>query len=212
MPLDMNDEELEALAHQRTTKLHIGNPQTTALTSGFLAFAKLCRIAGRIQQLNSPRTIRTLSAGDPDKIQRFSNRVASHDQMLRVWLENLPDDVRFSANTAEWNLDGSPHLTMCLIMLMVHSGSLLSLYRYVGGPPCICDSLTVLTFSHSCFIGSTRQTTLLADSADPVDAVSQCISAARSCINAAELVRDLVQPSHYLAICVHYLTLSGIML
>lgn len=52
----------------------------------------------------------------------------------------------------------------------------------------------------------------LADAAKNMDAVSQCVSAARSCINAAELVRDLVQPSHYLAICVHYLTLSGITL
>lgn len=45
-----------------------------------------------------------------------------------------------------------------------------------------------------------------------VDAVAQCTSAARSCINAAELIRDLVPPSHYLAFCVHYLTLSGVVL
>jgi hypothetical protein len=45
-----------------------------------------------------------------------------------------------------------------------------------------------------------------------VDAVSHCISAAKSCINAAELVRELVPPSHHLAFCVHYLTLSGLVL
>lgn len=53
---------------------------------------------------------------------------------------------------------------------------------------------------------------LLADEVDASEAIIQCVSAARSCINAAELVRDLVPPSHYLAFCVHYLTLSGVML
>lgn len=47
---------------------------------------------------------------------------------------------------------------------------------------------------------------------DMKEATRQCVSAARSCINAAELVRDLVPPSHYLAICVHCLTLSGVAL
>lgn len=45
-----------------------------------------------------------------------------------------------------------------------------------------------------------------------IDAVSHCVSAAKSCINAAELVRELVPPSHHLAFCVHYLTLSGLVL
>jgi hypothetical protein len=40
----------------------------------------------------------------------------------------------------------------------------------------------------------------------------QCISAASCCISAAEPVIDLVSPSHYLAFCVHYLTLSGVVL
>jgi hypothetical protein len=45
-----------------------------------------------------------------------------------------------------------------------------------------------------------------------VDPISHCVSAAKSCINAAELVRELVPPSHHLAFCVHYLTLSGLVL
>lgn len=45
-----------------------------------------------------------------------------------------------------------------------------------------------------------------------IDPLPHCISAARSCINAAELVRELVPPSHHLAFCVHYLTLSGLTL
>ncbi|KAL4743634.1 hypothetical protein BDV11DRAFT_214190 [Aspergillus similis] len=41
---------------------------------------------------------------------------------------------------------------------------------------------------------------------------AECINAARSCIQAAELIRERVAPSHYLAFCVQYLTISGIML
>lgn len=42
--------------------------------------------------------------------------------------------------------------------------------------------------------------------------VSHCVDAAKSCINAAELVRELVPPSHHLAFCVYYLILSGLIL
>lgn len=45
-----------------------------------------------------------------------------------------------------------------------------------------------------------------------VDVVAQCTDAARNCIDAANLVRDFVPPSHYLAFCVHYITLSGVVL
>ncbi|KAL3434585.1 hypothetical protein BDV09DRAFT_204598 [Aspergillus tetrazonus] len=41
---------------------------------------------------------------------------------------------------------------------------------------------------------------------------TECINAARSCIQAAELIRERVAPSHYLAFCVQYLTISGILL
>lgn len=43
-------------------------------------------------------------------------------------------------------------------------------------------------------------------------AISQCVSAAQMCIHAADIVRDLVPTSHYLALSVHYMTLSGIVL
>ena len=50
------------------------------------------------------------------------------------------------------------------------------------------------------------------NAASLAEATSQCISAAKSCITAGKLVRDLVPPSHYLAIGVHCLTLSGVAL
>lgn len=185
------------------------------LTAGFLAFARLCRIAGKIQRLNSPRNIRVMLAADPARLQRYTNRVAAHDRMLRMWLDTLPAEIRFSANTAEWKLDGNPHLTMCVIMLIVHSGSLLNLYRYVSH---LCTRVSQpsaslnMFYINRCFVGGPKQSPLLADAPNATDAIAQCRTAAQSCISAAELVRDLVQPSHYLAICVHYLTVSGIML
>lgn len=68
--------------------------------------------------------------------------------------------------------------------------------------------------SERCFIGHTRHVRKAGVDGvvTPEEAVAQCRSAARSCINAAEMVRDLVPPSHHLAICVHYLTLSGVVL
>ncbi|KAL4791222.1 hypothetical protein BDV19DRAFT_401511 [Aspergillus venezuelensis] len=41
---------------------------------------------------------------------------------------------------------------------------------------------------------------------------TECIIAAQSCIRAAELIRERVPPSHHLAFCVQYLTISGILL
>lgn len=39
-----------------------------------------------------------------------------------------------------------------------------------------------------------------------------CMSAARSCIRASELLRERVPPSHHLSFCIHHLALSGITL
>ncbi|SPO02311.1 uncharacterized protein DNG_04984 [Cephalotrichum gorgonifer] len=199
MPLNISDDDLEQ--HCRILKQNNapaghrapGSGQSPPL-SGFLAFARLCRIAGRIQQLNSPHSIRKLASTSPRKAQKFVSRVAAHDRSLRVWFDNLPDDVRLSVNMVQGSPEQNRVRTMGVIVFIVHAGSLLNLYR--------------------CFVGHPRHAALLAGdaSAEAVDAVSQCRIAARECINAAELVRDLVPPSHYLAICVHYLTLSGVVL
>ncbi|KAK6366321.1 hypothetical protein LTS17_010827 [Exophiala oligosperma] len=192
MPLNVSDEDLELFAHQPNSIDSHYDPKASSPAMGFLAFAKLCRIAGKIQQLNSPRRIGELASADPDKMRKFSAKVASRDRLLRSYLESLPDEICFSANVSQWDHDRNYHLTMCMIIFIVHSGSLLNLYRS--------------------FVGDSQQASHLNASMEAVDAVAQCISAARSCINAAELVRDSVPPSHYLAICLHYLTLSGIML
>ena len=56
--------------------------------------------------------------------------------------------------------------------------------------------------------------TALEEEVDISGAMSQCASAAQMCIHAADIVRDfkLVPTSHYLALSVHYMTVSGIVL
>ncbi|KAH6647177.1 fungal-specific transcription factor domain-containing protein [Truncatella angustata] len=181
LPMDISDDDLDTWC--RDPGHPPQNPQASTLMTGFLAFARLCRIGGKIQQLYSPLRIRELS--DPTKAKRYLRTIGALDKKLNEWLASLPDDIRFSAN----DMDRGPNLTMCVIMFIVHAGSLLNLYRSLMGN--VNQSLPGLS---------------------TVDAVSHCISAAKSCINAAELVRELVPPSHHLAFCVHYLTLSGLVL
>ncbi|TDZ19887.1 hypothetical protein Cob_v007073 [Colletotrichum orbiculare MAFF 240422] len=73
----------------------------------------------------------------------------------------------------------------------MHAGSLLNLYR--------------------CFLNFPSQLAEAAG-ADISGAIAQCVNSGQSCIHAAEMVRDLVPTSHYLAICVNYLTISCIIL
>ncbi|EXK28400.1 hypothetical protein FOMG_15379 [Fusarium oxysporum f. sp. melonis 26406] len=69
--------------------------------------------------------------------------------------------------------------------LIIHDGTLVALYQ---------------TFARRKHSFSQRQT------------VENCVTAARSCINNSRHMRDFVPPSHYLALCVNYLTISGLVL
>lgn len=135
MPLNMSDDLLEqysrALIQRAGPNYPIPSEQSSPL-SGFLAFARLCRIAGRIQRLSSPHSIRRLASTSPSKARKFVSRVAAYDRSLRAWLEGLPEDVRFSANTLEGGPEQNGSLAMCVIIFIVHAGSLLNLYRYVA--------------------------------------------------------------------------------
>ncbi|CAI6014040.1 unnamed protein product [Clonostachys chloroleuca] len=183
LPLDKKDEELEVYFQNAEPSVESPTMTTSSPMTGFVAFIQLCHIGGKIQKLHSPSRIRELQ--DAKKARKFLRSVVSLQRALDRWLAGLPDDVRFSANATE----RGPNLTMCVIMFIVHAGSLLNLYRSLSG--------------------SAAQATL---GSHGDEAMSHCVSAARSCINAAELVRELVPPSHHLAFCVHYLTLSGLIL
>ncbi|KAI8941622.1 hypothetical protein NX059_002835 [Plenodomus lindquistii] len=195
MPLNVHDDELQASSTQTEVERDARHSERKASSplTGFLAFVRLCRIAGKVQSLSSPHCTRQLAFPNSTRLRKVRARATKYEKALRGWLDNLPDEFRFSANAVETNPPGDPGLTMCVIAFIVHSGSLLSLYRFLVTAP--------------------MQTSSSPSSEPPAtDAMSHCRSAAKSCINAAELVLDLVPPSHYLAICVHYLTLSGVVL
>ena len=132
MPLNMSDELLEqysrAFGREPRPNYQVP-PDPSPPLSGFLAFARLCRIAGRIQRLNSPHSIRKLASANPSKAQKLVTRVAAHSQALRAWSETLPQDVRFSPDMPQ-GAEQTGGLAMRIIVFIVHAGSLLNLYRY----------------------------------------------------------------------------------
>ncbi|KAF5007384.1 hypothetical protein FDECE_6270 [Fusarium decemcellulare] len=182
IPQSLSDEALEA-CQQDGHPPQTPQVETSSPMMPFVAFAQLCRIGGRIQRLYSPSGIMRLR--DPKNAKRFLHSVESLQKLLDKWLADLPDDIRFSANVP----NHGPNLTMCVIMFIAHAGFLLNLYQLFSS-----------NVSHAVLVSWGQEAT------------SQCISAAQSCINAAELVHQVVPPSHLLAFCVHYLTLSGLVL
>jgi hypothetical protein len=123
LPKSIGDDDLENYLHvSKTAEESLSEPSSSPLT-GFLAFTQLCHIGGKIQKLHSPSRMRRLR--DPRKFEQFLRSVASLQKLLDKWLAELPDEIRFSANTTEQG----PNLTMCVIMFIVHSGSLLNLYQ-----------------------------------------------------------------------------------
>ncbi|EXF84159.1 hypothetical protein CFIO01_05662 [Colletotrichum fioriniae PJ7] len=186
-PLDVRDEDVMSGIKSRHA---VNQEATTSPMSGFLAFAKLCQLAGKIQEFSSPLKLWKIASANAEKTHRFLARVDAHDQALRKWLESLPGDIQFSANRKNKS-HGDISMVHCVITFFLHAGSLINLYRYFLNYP--KDSAE-------------------RDEVDVSGAIDQCINAARGCIYVADMVRDLVPASHHLALCIHYLTLSGIIL
>ncbi|KAL3291599.1 fungal specific transcription factor domain-containing protein [Colletotrichum asianum] len=132
LPMDMKDEDFEPYYLKSRTyhaaKVDIPS-EGPCIMSGFLAFARLSRLAGKIQHLNSPLNLRKVASADSAKTQRFLSRVDTYDQALRNWLASLPPHIQFSANSMEKSPGGDPALVMCVIIFILHAGSLLNLYR-----------------------------------------------------------------------------------
>lgn len=130
LPLDVSDEALERYCQDSSRDARVLHDALPPLT-GFLAFARLCQISVRIQQLGSPLRLRKLASPNLQKTRKYLSRVASLDQALRNWLETLPDSVRFSANAVDQRAGGDSRLVMCVIIFILHAGSLLNLFRLV---------------------------------------------------------------------------------
>ncbi|KAL2865543.1 transcription factor domain-containing protein [Aspergillus lucknowensis] len=186
LPFDTRNEDLE----------HFGIPQdASSLTSspmrGFLAFARLCRIAAREHQFYSSHQIKE-RVNPPNNWAKLLPTLDAFIRELDDWLQHLPKEVCFSANPTQ----SGPNLAMCVIVFILHSATIMNIYRPLAAhyPP------------------PTQSPGTPASSASLADPSSECINAARSCIQATELICERVPPSHHLAFCVQYLTISGILL
>lgn len=130
MPLNMSDEELDSkFGSDGSGNNNFFSTPSSPSTTGFLAFARLCRISGKVQQLSAPHRLRELTSPDLSRSERFVARVSAYDGALQKWLDNLPDSIRFSANKASSEGGGKQDLVMCVVSFIVHAGSLLNLHR-----------------------------------------------------------------------------------
>lgn len=136
-PLSLSDADLNAHSIASTASPTTARSIPPSPMTGFLAFADLAKIAGRIQRLHAPSRVRALQSS-PKHRDRFFRSVSSLQKALDRWLENLPREIRQNANS----MDRGPHLTMCVIMFIGHAGSLLNLYRYVLWDQTIRNKLT----------------------------------------------------------------------
>ncbi|KAJ5652989.1 hypothetical protein N7507_010415 [Penicillium longicatenatum] len=126
LPVDLSNEDLERFGVPAP-----GDPAsfaTTAVTSspltGFLAFTRLCKIATRVHRMHSSNRTR----GDDVPAHDWTHLQPTVDILIREldeWLQALPNDIRFSANVAQ----NGPNLTMCVIVFILHSATIMNLYR-----------------------------------------------------------------------------------
>ena len=125
IPLDLNDDELEAYCRSQPERRT--RPLKPSLLAGFIALSKLCR--------NSGKAIRAVNSLQLQKGRRRSTTIRSTgkeklfeslDAELSEWLNTMPDSIRFSANSMDWD---SPHLTTCVILYIVHAACVINLHR-----------------------------------------------------------------------------------
>lgn len=94
--------------------------------AGFVAFTRLCQIAAKVHRLHGSPPVRreTWTA----RWQHLRPAVDRLVHELEHWLQQLPDEIRFSAN----RIQTGPSLTMCFIVFILHSAIIMNLYRYVS--------------------------------------------------------------------------------
>lgn len=131
LPVNVRDEEALAFLTAAPSPRIFQSVEHLPLT-GFLAFARLCCIAGKCESLNSPLGSRTVVSSDPVRVRRYITKARRCEKILEEWLGSLPDEFTFSANVVDSDYTQSPGLTMCVIAFIMHAGLLLNMYRYVA--------------------------------------------------------------------------------
>jgi hypothetical protein len=116
----MNDEDLEQDSQQAEP---VSNKNTSQLT-GFLVFSHLCGIAARIVK-SSRRLCNFRRSKAHNKTKRIQRQIEAFESDLETWLQQLPDEIRFSANHVD-AYEGV-NLTMTTITFILHSASTINL-------------------------------------------------------------------------------------
>jgi hypothetical protein len=125
IPLDLDDNELEAYCREQPD-LRI-KPPTLSQLAGFIAFSKLCQISGKvIRAVNPLRWQKGRRRSTTSRLSGKEKLFESLDAELFEWLKTVPDSVRFSANSMDYD---SPHLIMCVILYIVHAACVINLHR-----------------------------------------------------------------------------------
>jgi hypothetical protein len=132
MPLDIDDDSLESYCASISTantssRSQNQPPLSPSRLTGFLAFSRLCVIAGKIV-----RAMSSLEMKRQRPAKKLRKTVKTLEKTLADWLRDVPDVVKFSANiTDETAGAGAPHLTMCVISYILHAACVINLHRYV---------------------------------------------------------------------------------
>lgn len=124
IPLDLDDEALEFFCREPPDKRI--SPSAPSLLAGFIAFSKLCRISGKVIRAVNPLQWQKGRRKSITGRMRGKETIDLLDTELADWLNTVPDSIRFSANNLDYD---SPHLTMCVILYIVHAACVINLHR-----------------------------------------------------------------------------------
>jgi len=148
LPLDLEDSDLEIYHRGDAIDLPSVPARTSAMT-GFITFAKLCKISSKIVKSVNPLQMKRLR--DKYNVKRAHNEmrnvVKELDAELADWLLHVPDCIKFSSNNTDVK---SPHLTMCVIAYIVHAGSVVNLYWCVHKAENFTSRLLTFSLGQSC--------------------------------------------------------------
>ncbi|RDW94073.1 uncharacterized protein DSM5745_01395 [Aspergillus mulundensis] len=130
LPFDISNEDLEhGIPPAPSINSHLSS--TSSPMTGFLALTRLCRIAARVHRFYSSNRIRGRDSTLSDDWTHLLPTLDGFVRELDEWLQKLPNEIRFSANLTQ----SGPNLTMCVIVFILHSGTIMNLYRFVL--PCL---------------------------------------------------------------------------
>lgn len=135
IPLDMDDSELEIFCRSNNTRnaslrRSVSCTPSSSGLSGFLSLLRLCQISGKITR--SVNYVHLKQNRKEYKKAAESMRLARElDLELESWLKTVPDPITYLASSARSDSSGDAHLTMYIIIYIVHAGCVINLHWYV---------------------------------------------------------------------------------